>query len=237
MTVHLEAKPGDIADTVLLPGDPLRAQAIADQLDDVVCINRVRGMLGFTGTFEGVRVSVQGTGMGLPSLSIYAHELMVDYGVKRLIRVGTCGAMQPHLALGDVILAMTASTDSNLNRRQLDGLDFAPCASFALLQAAVEEAAALALTVHVGGVFSSDVFYDDTEAWKCLAAYGTLVEEMETSALYTLAAKHGAEALAILTVSDLIATGEALSSADRQHRCTVMTKVALKVAVRASTGR
>ncbi len=235
MTVHLEAKPGDIADTVLLPGDPLRAQAIADRLDDASCTNRVRGMLGFTGTFEGVRVSVQGTGMGLPSLSIYAHELMVDYGVKRLIRVGTCGAMQPHLALGDVILAMTASTDSNLNRRQLDGLDFAPCASFALLQAAVAAAAALGLTVHVGGVFSSDVFYDDTEAWKRLAAYGTLVEEMETSALYSLAAKHGAEALAILTVSDLIATGEALSSADREQRCTAMIDVALKVAAGAAS--
>jgi purine-nucleoside phosphorylase len=231
VTVHLEAKPGEIAETVLLPGDPLRAQAIADKLDDVVCTNRVRGMLGFTGSFEGVPVSVQGTGMGLPSLSIYAHELMVDYGVKRLIRVGTCGAMQPHLALGDIILAMTASTDSNLNRRQMDGLDFAPCASFPLLQAAVAEAAAQQLTVHVGAVFSSDVFYDDHESWKTLAAYGTLAEEMETSALYTLAAKQGAQALAILTVSDLIATGEALSSADRQQRCTPMMDIALRVAV------
>ena len=237
MTVHLEAKPGDIAETVLLPGDPLRAQAIADKLDDAVCTNRVRGMLGFTGTFEGVRVSVQGTGMGLPSLSIYAHELMVAYGVKRLIRVGTCGAMQPNLKLGDVILAMTASTDSNLNRRKVDGLDFAPCASFALLQAAVEAAAAQQLTVHVGGVFSSDAFYDETEAWKRLAVYGTLAAEMETSALYTLAAKHGAQALAILTVSDLIASGEAMAAEDREKRCTAMIDVALKVAVRASTGR
>lgn len=234
MTVHLEAKPGDYAETVLLPGDPLRAQAIAERLEDRRCVNRVRGMLGFTGTYRGVPVSVQGTGMGLPSFSIYAHELLVDYGAKRLMRVGTCGAMQPHLALGDLILAMAASTDSNLNRRRLGGLDFAPCASFELLSAAVAVAAARQLPVHVGGVFSSDAFYDDTEAWKALAAYGVVAAEMEASALYTLAARHGAQALAILTVSDRIPTGEALSSADRERSCTAMFDVAFEVAVRAA---
>ncbi len=234
MTVHLEAKPGDYAPTVLLPGDPLRAKAIAERLEDCRCVNQVRGMLGFTGTFQGAAVSVQGTGMGLPSFSIYARELLVDYGAKRIMRVGTCGAMQPHLALGDLILAMAASTDSNLNRRRLDGLDFAPCASFELLSAAVEIATARQLPVHVGGVFSSDAFYDETEAWKDLAAHGVLAAEMETSALYSLASQHGAQALAILTVSDRIATGEALSSADRERSCTAMFDVALEVAVRAA---
>lgn len=235
MTVHLGAEPGAIAETVLLPGDPLRAQVIADKLEDAVCTHRVRGMLGFTGTYKGARVSVQGTGMGLPSASIYIHELIVDYGVKRLMRVGTCGAMQPELDLGDLVLAMSASTDSNMNRRRVDGMDLAPCASFELLQTAVEAARDMKIEPHVGGVFSSDAFYDDTEAWKTLAAYGVLVGEMETSALYALAARHGAQALSILTVSDRIATGEAMSSEQREKSCTAMMDVALEVAARVAT--
>jgi len=234
VTVHLEAKPGDYADTVLLPGDPLRAKAISERLDDVRCVNQVRGMLGFTGTYQGVPVSVQGTGMGLPSFSIYARELLVDYGAKRLMRVGTCGAMLPELKLGDLVLAMAASTDSNLNRRRLGGLELAPCASFALLRSAADLAEERQLTVHVGGVFSGDAFYDETDAWKAFAAYGVVAAEMETSALYTLAARHGAEALAILTVSDLIPTGEAMPSADRERSCTAMFDVALEVVRRAA---
>jgi purine-nucleoside phosphorylase len=232
MTVHLGAKPEDFAETVLLPGDPLRAQAIAERLDDVTCANRVRGMLGFTGRFKGARVSVQGTGMGMPSASIYAHELITTYGARRLIRVGTCGAMQSDLALGDLVLAMTASTDSNMNRRRFDGLDFAPCASYPLLQAAVEAAASRNVPVRVGGVYSSDAFYDESEAWRRFEPYGTLVAEMETSALYTTAARHGVDALSVLTVSDRIATGEALSPEARERQCTAMVDVALDVALR-----
>jgi purine-nucleoside phosphorylase len=231
MTVHLGAKPGDVAETVLLPGDPLRAEAIAERLDDVVCTNRVRGMLGFTGSFQGVPVSVQGTGMGMPSASIYLHELITTYGARRLIRVGTCGGIQRDLALGDLVLAMTASTDSNMNRRRFDGLDFAPCASYALLRAAVEAAAARNLPVRVGGVYSSDAFYDESESWKRFEPYGTLVAEMETSALYTTAARHGVDALSVLTVSDSIPTGEALSPEARERQCTTMVDVALDVAL------
>lgn len=234
MTVHLGAKEGDFAETVLLPGDPLRAQALAERLDDVVCVNRVRGMLGFTGRLGEVRVSVQGTGMGMPSASIYAHELCTAFGVRRLIRVGTCGAIRPDLRLGDVLLAMTASTDSSMNRRRLDGLDFAPCASFRLLRAAVETAEAQGLPVMVGGVFSADTFYDDREIWRRLAPYGVLAAEMETSALYTIAARHGAEALSVLTVSDVMRTGEGLSAEDRERSCTAMMDLALDLVRRSA---
>lgn len=235
MTVHLEAKPGDIAETVLLPGDPLRAQAIAERLDGAVCFNRVRGMLGFTGTWKGTPVSVQGTGMGMPSASIYAHELITEFGVKRLMRVGTCGGMQPFLSLGDIIVALTASTDSAMNRRRFDGMDFAPCASFTLLEAAVDVARSAGVKVHVGGVFSSDAFYDESEPWKRFARYGVLGAEMETAALYTTAARYGAQALTLLTVSDLIATGEALDAEARQNRCTVMMDLALDAAARVAS--
>ncbi|MBW2527697.1 MAG: purine-nucleoside phosphorylase [Deltaproteobacteria bacterium] len=234
MTVHL-GEGTQFADTVLLPGDPLRAKAIAERLDDVECVHQVRGMPGYTGTRHGVRISTQGTGMGMPSASIYVHELITVCGVRRLIRVGTCGAIQEDLRLGDVVLAMAASTDSNMNRRRLDGLDYAPCASFRLLRAAVEAAEARNLPVRVGGVYSADAFYDETDAWKRLAPYGILVAEMETSALYTTAARHGAEALSVLTVSDRIATGEALTPEQRERSCTDMMELAIDVAVRCAS--
>ena len=231
MTIHIGAEPGAIAETILLPGDPLRAQYLAETyLDDPVCYNRVRGMLGFTGSYRGKRVSVQGTGMGIPSISIYVHELINDFGVKNLIRIGTCGALQPQMKLRDVVLAMTASTNSHTNRLRFGGQDFAPSASFRLLKRAYEAAEAKGFPVHVGGVFTSDSFYDDLEAWKRYAAHGVLAVEMETTGLYTLAAKFGVEALTILTVSDSLVSRVEDSSEVRERSYTQMMEVALELA-------
>lgn len=233
MSVHIGAETGQIADTVLLPGDPLRAKFVADTfLESVEQYNAVRGMLGFTGVWNGRRVSVQGSGMGQPSLSIYAHELLVDYGVKRLIRIGSCGAIQPDLDLMDIVVAMTASTDSSMNRRRFSGLDYAPCASAELFLNAMSVAAERDIPVRAGGILSSDTFYDDEnpEGWKTWARYGVLAVEMETNALYTLAARHGGEALTILTVSDSLVSGELLSSQDRQTGFKTMVELALALA-------
>jgi purine-nucleoside phosphorylase len=233
MSVHIGAETGQIADTVLLPGDPLRAKFVADTfLESVEQYNAVRGMLGFTGLWNGRRVSVQGSGMGQPSLSIYAHELLVDYGAKRLIRIGSCGAIQPDLDLMDIIVAMTASTDSSMNKRRFAGLDYAPCASPELFLNAMAVAADRNIPVRAGGILSSDTFYDDEdpEGWKTWARYGVLAVEMETNALYTLAARHGAEALTILTVSDSLVSGELLSSQDRQTGFKTMVELALALA-------
>jgi purine-nucleoside phosphorylase len=232
MSLHIAAQPGEIADRVLLPGDPLRAEWIAKKfLKDPICYSTVRNMFGFTGTYQGKRVSVQGTGMGAPSISIYVHELFVDYQVQIAIRVGTCGAIQDSLRPRDLILAMSASTDSAINRRALNGLDFAPNADFGLLLRADQVANERNLSHVVGGVGSMDLFYDPTDALDRFKEYGVLGLEMETSALYSLALKHKRRALSILTVSDQIITGEKLSSEDREQSLVDMAELALATAL------
>jgi purine-nucleoside phosphorylase len=232
VSIHIGAKQGQIAPTVLLPGDPLRAKYIAEtMLEDVFCYNKVRGMLGYTGRYGNKSVSVMGTGMGLPTLSIYVHELVTEYDVKTLIRVGTCGALQPHLKIGDIVLAMTASTDSHINKLRFGGTDFAPAASFDLLLKAHEAAKERGIRVYVGGIFSSDSFYsDDPEWWKKWTEYGVLVCEMETSGLYTLAAKFKVDALAVLTVSDSLVTGESATAEQRERDFPQMAEIALEIA-------
>ena len=196
---------------------------------DPACHSRVRGMLGFTGTYKGARVSVQGTGMGIPSISIYAHELVNDYGARRLIRIGTCGAFREEMAIGDVILAQAACTDSAVNKLRFGGCDFAPIASFGLLSKAADVAAKRGTRVHVGSVLTCDVFYmQDPDWWKPWARYGVLAAEMETAALYTIAAGFGVEALSILTVSDNIATNQSATTQQRQTGFTAMMEIALE---------
>lgn len=233
MSTHIGAEKGQVAETVLLPGDPLRAKFLAENyLEDAVCYNQVRGMLGYTGTYKGKRVSVQGTGMGMPSHSIYVHELICDFGAKQLVRIGSCGAIQPDIKLRDIILAVSASTDSSMNRLRFKGMDFAPPASFRLLKQAYEYAEKHGIGVKAGGILSSDSFYndDDPEGWKLWASYGLLAVEMEASALYTLAARFGVDALAILTVSDSIVTGAAAPAEDREKTYTDMMEIALDLA-------
>lgn len=232
MSIHIGAKVGQIAPTVLMPGDPLRAKHIAETfLDDVVCFNEVRGMLGFTGMFGEKRVSVMGSRMGIPTISIYVSELVTEYGVKSVIRVGTCGAMQAQMKIGDIILAIAASTDSQVNRLRFGGMDYAPAASFSLLLKAYQAAVQRNTHVTVGPVLSSDTFYgDDPNWWKIWADYGILAADMETAGLYTLAAKHKVDALAILTVSDNPVTGEEASSEDRQKKFMQMVEIALEIA-------
>ncbi|MFT4414070.1 purine-nucleoside phosphorylase [Fredinandcohnia humi] len=233
MSVHIGAKAGEIADTVLLPGDPLRAKFIAETfLEDIHCYNNVRGMLGYTGTYKGKKVSVQGTGMGVPSISIYIHELMQEYGVQKLIRVGTCGAIQKDVKVRDVILAMTSSTNSQINRLTFGGVDYAPTASFNLLKNAYDVGVEKGLQLKVGNVFTSDVFYNDNAELEKWAQYGILAIEMETTALYTLAAKFGRQALSVLTVSDHILTGEETTAEERQTTFNEMIEVALEAALK-----
>lgn len=232
MSVHIGAKENEIAEAILLPGDPLRAKYIAENfLENAVCYNEVRGMYGFTGLYKGQRISVQGTGMGVPSISIYIHELMESYGVKKLIRVGTCGAIQPNIKVRDVIIAMSASTDSSVNRIRFKGIDYAPTANFDLLRRAYDAGVQKGLNMHVGSVFTSDNFYnEDKENLKRYIDYKILAIEMETTALYTLAAKFNAQALSILTVSDHILTGEETSAEERQTTFNQMIEVALDTA-------
>ena len=232
MSIHIGAKQGQIAPTILLPGDPLRAKHIAETLlEDVILFNEVRGMLGYTGRYGDKRVSVMGTGMGMPTLSIYVNELVREYQVKTLIRVGTCGALQPDLKVGDIVLAMTASTDSQMNRIRFKGMDYAPAASFGLLLKAYQIAKERGIEVRVGGMFAGDSFYkDDPDWWKIWAEYGALVVEMESNALYTLAAKFKAEALSILTVSDSLVSGEEATSEQREKGFTQMAEIALEIA-------
>lgn len=233
MSIHIGAKPGEIAETVLMPGDPLRAQFIAENyLENVKQYNDVRGMLGFTGTYKGVPVSVQGSGMGLPSMGIYAHELITEYGVKKLIRVGSCGSFQPHIKVRDIVIAMSASTDSSFNKNTFKGQDYAPTADFDMLMEASKAAASKGITPHVGNILSSDVFYgDDPNEWKRWAKYGVLAVEMESTALYTIAAKFRAKALTILTVSDSLVTSEETTSEERQKSFTDMMEIALETAI------
>jgi purine-nucleoside phosphorylase len=232
MSVHIGAKEHEIAETVLMPGDPLRAQYIAETfLENPEPYNRVRGMLGFTGTYKGKRVSVQGSGMGQPSLSIYANELFSEYGVKRIIRVGSCGALREEVKIRDLVIAMSACTNSGMNRRRFRGMDYAPTASFPLLLSAWQAAQARGLQVKVGPILASDSFYDDdTDAWKLWASFGVLAVEMETAELYTLAAKFGREALTILTVSDSLVTGELTTALERERTFNEMAELALEIA-------
>jgi len=233
MSTHIAAEKGQIAPVILLPGDPLRAEYIAQSLlEGAVCFNRVRGMLGFTGTYRGKPVSVMGSGMGMPSLCIYVNELLNDYDVRTLVRVGTCGSLQPELKVGDILIAMTASTESSMNHLRFGGKDFAPCASFRLLRKAYEAAITLGIEVRVGGIFSNDSFYkDDEDWWRIWAAYGILGCEMETSALYTLAAKYGVEALSILTVSDSLVNNDSSSAEQRERGFPLMAKLALEASL------
>jgi len=233
MSTHLGARPGEIAPVVLLPGDPLRAKWIAETfLDDARCYTEVRGMLGFTGTWQGRPVSVQGSGMGQPSMAIYVNELFTDYDVQSVVRVGSCGALTDGLAVRDVVIASGACTDSSMNRIAFEGLDYAPVADFGLLRGAVEAAEARGTEVHVGLLFSNDSFYAARpELVARMASYGVLAVEMEASALYTLAAKHGRRALAICTVSDHILTGEETSAVEREQTFGEMVEIALAAAL------
>ena len=231
-TKHMNAAPGDFAGTVLMPGDPLRAQYIADTyLDNARRVTDVRNMWGFTGEYKGTAVSVQAHGMGIPSASIYCTELLTEYNVKRIIRVGSCGTTHPKVELRDVIIAMGASTDSGVNRMRFGGYDFAALATFSLVQNAVAAAEANKVSYHVGNIFSADLFYTpDTDMFETMAKYDVLGIEMEAAGIYPIAAEHGAEALAICTVSDDIRTGGALSAEERATTFDEMILVALETA-------
>lgn len=232
MTFHIGAKAGEIAETVLLPGDPYRARWAAQTfLENPVLVNEVRGMLGYTGTWQGHRVTIHGSGMGMPSMSIYATELMKDYGAQTLIRIGSAGALQHHVKIRDVVLAQTTSTNGSPSRSIFREMNFAPCADFALLQAAHQAALRQGVPTHVGGIYSSDSFYDERpDLSEQLQRHGTLCVEMEAAELYTLAARYGRRALAVLTISDHILTHEALPADQRETSFADMVKIALEAA-------
>ncbi|GMO27837.1 MAG: purine-nucleoside phosphorylase [Termitinemataceae bacterium] len=233
MSIHINADKGEIAELVLLPGDPLRAQFIAENyLEEAVCYNKVRNMFGFTGKYKGVPVSVQGTGMGIPSISIYVNELFNDYGVSRAIRIGTAGSLQKDVKIRDMILAEAASTDSAANVHRFNGMCFAPCANFLLLKTAYETAAKKNINTKCGSVFTTDLFYGDaTDSWKLWSSYGALAVEMETAELYTLASRYGRESLSIITISDSIVTKETTTAEERQTDFTQMMEVALETII------
>jgi purine-nucleoside phosphorylase len=233
VSLHIAAAKGDIAPRVLFPGDPARAKWIAETfLTDATCYTEIRNMWGFTGTYKGEPVSVQGSGMGQPSASIYAHELFAEYDVQTLIRVGSAGALLESVKVRDVIIAMSASTDSQMNRLRFQGIDYAPTADWQLLRKAVETAEAAGFTPHVGQVFSCDLFYNDRpDLVSQTAAYGVLGIEMEAAALYTLAAKFGRRALGIMTVSDHLVTGEHTTAEERQTTFSEMVEIALETAI------
>jgi purine-nucleoside phosphorylase len=229
-TPHISAQPGDFAEAVLLPGDPLRAKYIAEKfLDDARQVTSVRNMFGFTGTYKGMPVSTMGTGMGIPSASIYVTELITEYGCRRLIRVGSCGGVSNSVNLRDVIVATGASTDSNVNRLRYHGWDFAAVADFALARSAVDAARALGVPVVVGNIHSADLFYNPNPAvWDVLDSMNVVAVEMEAAGLYGVAAERRARALTIVTVSDHIRTGEATSSEERESTFNDMVRVALE---------
>ncbi|MBU2907240.1 purine-nucleoside phosphorylase [Arenibacter algicola] len=232
MSAHIEAKQGEIAETVLMPGDPLRAKWIANTfLENPVCYNQVRGMLGYTGTFKGKRISVQGSGMGIPSALIYYQELINDYGVKNLIRVGTAGSYQKEVKLRDIVLAMAASTTSGINNSRFINADYAPTADFDLLLKAALYAKEKGMAIKAGNVLSSDEFYeDDPDSYKLWAKFGVLCVEMEAAGLYTIAAKFNVKALAILTISDSLVTGQKSNSIERETTFQDMIDIALNIA-------
>ncbi len=233
MTPHINANAGDFAETVLFPGDPLRAKFIAETfLDDAVEVTNVRNMLGFTGSYKGSKISVMGSGMGIPSCSIYAKELITEYSVKNIIRVGTCGAVSPDVKVLDVIIGMGASTDSNVNRTRFGGFDFAAMASYELLQKAVNASKEHAIDAKVGNIFSADLFYTPIpEFFDTLEKFNILGVDMEAAGLYGVASEFGANALTILTVSDHIRTGEATTAEQRQSAFTEMIYIALDAAI------
>ena len=231
MSIHINAQPGDVAETVLLPGDPLRAKWIAETyLENPVCYNEVRGMLGYTGTYEGKRISVQGTGMGIPSTLIYCEELIKEYGVKNLIRVGSAGSYQEEVEIRDIVLAMSASSTSGINLRRFHDSNYAPTANFDLFRKALEVGEKNQIELKAGNVLSSDEFYtDDFNEYKKWADFGVLCVEMETAGLYTIAAKYNVKALSILTISDSLVTGVRTSAEERENTFTDMTKIALSI--------
>lgn len=232
MSVHIGAQKGEIAETILLPGDPLRAKWIAETFfDDPKCFNEVRGMFGYTGTYKGKRVSTMGTGMGVPSISIYANELITEFGVKNLIRVGSAGSYQKDVKIRDVVLAMAASSNSGVNELRFGGANYAPTASFELFIKATEAARAKNIPIKAGNVLSSDIFYeDDKDAYKKWSKFGVLCVEMEAAGLYTVAAKHNVNALALLTISDSLVTGESTTSKERETTFKSMVEIALELA-------
>lgn len=237
MSIHIGARKGEIAKNILLPGDPLRAKYIAETyLENPRCYNQVRGMLGFTGSYKGVPISVQGTGMGLPSIGIYVNELIREHDVERLIRVGTCGSYQEKAKVRDVILVSSASTNSSANKRVFKGMDFAPCADFKLLYTAYNISQKICpQNTHVGNILASDTFYNhDPEEWKLWASYGVLGVEMESSMLYTLAKEFQRQALTILTVSDSLVTGEETSSQEREQSFKLSMELALETVLQSS---
>lgn len=229
MSLHIEAKKGEIAETVLLPGDPLRAKWIAETfLENAVCYNKVRGMLGFTGTYKGKRVSVQGTGMGIPSALIYCNELIKDYGVKNLIRVGSAGSYQEDIKVRDIVIAMAASSNSGINNSRFLNSDYSPTADFGLFMKAVDFARENNIVIKAGNVLSSDEFYeDDYNSYKKWAEFGVLCVEMEAAGIYTVAAKYNVKALTILTISDHLITKEETTSEERESTFSDMIKIAL----------
>ena len=234
MSVHIAAKNSEIADTVLLPGDPKRAKWIAENfLENAVCYTDIRGMLGFTGTYKGKKISVQGTGMGIPSMSIYITELMKDYGVKTLIRVGSAGSYQEDVKIRDIVVALSTSTDSNINNRRFKGASFAPTVNFDLLSKVLKTAEEKNIKIKAGNILTSDEFYnDDPSYFKKWAEFGVLAVEMETAALYTLASKYKAKALSILTISDSLVSPEITSSEEREKTFNEMIELALETAIK-----
>ncbi len=229
MSVHIEAKKGEIAESVLLPGDPLRAKWIAETyLDNPVCYNNIRGMLGYTGTYKGRRISVQGTGMGVPSTLIYCNELIREYGVKNLIRVGSAGSFQKDIELRDIVIAMSASTDSGFNKAVFGDEVYAPTADYELFKKATEFASENEINFRAGNVLTSDQFYgDDENYYQKWSKYGVLCVEMETAGLYTVASKYGIKALSILTISDSLITKEESTSDQRERSFNNMIEIAL----------
>ena len=229
-TPHLEAQEGQFAQSVLLPGDPLRAKFIAEHfLDDVVQVNGVRNMLGYTGTYKGVAISVMGSGMGIPSISIYAKELITEYQVKNLVRVGSCGAVSKEVKVRDILIGMGASTDSGVNRARFGGFDFAALADYSLLEAHVAAARALSIPVKVGGLFSADLFYTpQPEMFDRMEKMGILGVEMEAAGLFGVCAEYGGRAMAVCTVSDHIRTGETTTSQERETSFTGMMEISLE---------
>jgi len=218
-TPHIEAAQGDFAETVLMPGDPLRAKFIAETfLDDAKCVTRVRNILGYTGTYKGKRVSVMASGMGVPSISIYATELYKEYGVENIIRIGSCGAVRDDIKVRDIVIGMAASTDSNVNRMRFNNFDFAACADFGLLHNVVHTAKKMSLPIHIGNIFTADLFYTpQPEMFATMEKYGILAVEMEAAGLYGVAAEYGKKALTVLTVSDHIKTGEQTTADEREN--------------------
>jgi len=234
MSIHIGAPEGAIAPRVLLPGDPLRARFIAENyLDDAECYNEVRGMYGYTGAYKGVPVSVQGTGMGMPSHSIYVHELINSYGAKTLVRVGSCGSLQESVRIRDLVMGISASTNSSMVHQRFDGMTYAPTANWELASQAARCAEELSLDLKTGNILSNDSFYDeDPEIWKTWASYGVLAVEMEAAALYVLAARFGVKALCLLTVSDSLVTREETTSEEREKTFTSMMELALETVIR-----